>query len=199
MRVYVAAPPPPPPPPLVVVRPAFRFGFTLGAFADTTLFDDGALGGAGLQFRFRFSRHLAATASVSSMVSCTRCNKGADTSRVDVLSSFGLMYFPFPRALLAPYIRAGFVADAATFRNASESEQVILLGGEAGVGLEWRILGDLALVADASFLYLGQVTDEDDLDGGAKPTIEGDWKGVPTLGENGAAAGRLRIGIVYKF
>ncbi len=197
MRVYVAAPPPPPPPPpVMVVQPAFRLGFTLGAFADSALFEDGALGGAGLHFRLRFSRYWALTADVSSMVSCTRCNQDADTSRVDVLTAVGLMYFPFPRAILAPYVRASFLVDAATFRNTWESEQVTLLGGEAGIGLEWRFLGDLALVADASVMYLGRASGEDE---GAEPTIEGDWKGVPVVDENGAAAGRLRIGLVYKF
>ena len=191
----------------MVVPPLRRLGFTLGAYVDSPLYADGALAGAGVQFRYRVLRELAITATVSGLTSCTRCHKDArNFGRRDATLTVGLMYFPFPRWIVAPYARAALVTDFITFEVDGVKDSYTQVGMESGLGFEWRLSRHLALFADASAVVLGGakkphteygelVTTRPALTSSEKESM----KGVPLLTGNSDVAARLRLGLVFKF
>ncbi len=117
------------------------------------------------------------------------------------------MYFPFPRWIVAPYVRGALVADIITFEVDGVKDTYNQVGFESGLGAEWRLTRHLALFADASLLVLGKAKDKGNGADGAfdssqpalTPSEKENMKGVPLLTGDADVAARLRLGLVFKF
>lgn len=201
---YHPAPPPPPPPP-PPMRPVYRrIGLTLGGYVESTTYKDGAMAGGGVELRWRFARHWALNTTFWGAGSCSKCTKNRDDiSRGDVGFSVGLMYFFFPRSIITPYARAALVVQHASFKIGDERFKASQAGGEFGLGLEWRITHWLAMFADASFLSLGYVKNDDERDSPStipSESYKDELKGIPLVNaKKGNVGGRFRLGLAIKF
>ncbi len=210
--VPVPAPPTPPPPPVAeqpcpapppppVVHRRYRRPqlFTLGMFAEGTMFKDGGLGGGAVYAQLRVSRALHLYASFGANASCTNCHPN-DPNRVDLKTTFGLQYYFLHNRMFSPYLRGTMVYQAVNFHDPNDPEGTPLykanqLGVEAAAGLEWKVTRWLILGADVAYIGLKRMGD----DGSEDTTIPVNaGKGVATVNnfDNGAT---FRFNLAIRF
>ncbi|MBN2724119.1 MAG: outer membrane beta-barrel protein [Deltaproteobacteria bacterium] len=181
----------PPPPASIPAAPA-NLGVTeemprlsLGAFMDSSSYEDGGLMGGGVNLKYMLSDNFGFELSTSILQSCTNCNEYA--SRTDARVGLSALYYlGNPRPIgFNVYLKGGFVVNSITFtddRNGS-SESVEQTNLEVGGGLEYRLTRNLSLNIEAT----GMIASETDDSIGYGPIPEAISTGIPSSDVNSGA------------
>ncbi|MBU1218209.1 porin family protein [Myxococcota bacterium] len=169
---------------------------SVGAFIDSSSYEDGGLAGGGVNVKYLFSPHFGIELSTSFLSSCTNCNEFA--SREDTRVGLSALYYLGGAKVrgLNLYLKGGFVVNSIRFtdeRNGDNSS-VEQTNFEFGGGLELKLSRSLSLNVEAT----GMVAGETDESIGTKPIPSHMSKGIPSS-DNSSGAFNFRAGINFHF
>lgn len=169
---------------------------SVGAFIDSSSYEDGGLAGGGVNIKYLFSPHFGIELSTSFLSSCTNCNEYA--SREDTRVGISALYYLGGAKVtgLNLYLKGGFVVNSIRFtdeRNGDNST-VEQTNFELGGGIELKLSRSLSLNIEAT----GMVAGETDESIGHGPIPANMSKGIPSS-DNTSGAFNFRAGINFHF